>query len=221
MSASGGSRVSRKQWATVCALAVLIVLAGCSTGSLFRNGGSRGAAASGSDNASDETTTLDARNVTVYLEAMQQLIEGDTLTQAAIFSDLEDAAEFVPTKTNRLLYALALSLPDHNGSDPEAAAERLRDLIAAGNSLLPEERMLAQIQLKSANELAILQAASADAEARTASRLAAQDQEHAAEREARLAEIARLESELKDVTATLDAITNIERSLSEREGNEQ
>jgi hypothetical protein len=219
MSASGDSLANRARWPTVGALALLLALAGCSsTGSLFRSSGDESdGAATGSATPAGGTTTLDARNVAVYLETMERLIEGDTLTQAAMFNDLADAAEFAPTTTNRLLYALALSLPDHNGSDPEAAAERLRDLIAAGNTLLPEERMLAQIQLQSANELAILLAASADLESRLTNGLAARDQEYAAELAARSEEIERLEAELKDVTATLDAITNIERSLSERE----
>jgi hypothetical protein len=222
MSASGDSLANRARWPTVGALALLLAMAGCSsTGSLFRSSGDgSNGSTNGSDTAAGDTATLDARNVAVYLDTMARLIEGDTLTQAAIFNDLADAAEFAPTTTNRLLYALALSLPDHSGSDPAAAAERLRGLIAAGNTLLPEERMLAQIQLQSANELAILRAASAESEARLASGLAARDEQHAAALAAQMAEIERLETELKDVTATLDAITNIERSLSEREDNE-
>lgn len=202
-------------------LAALIALSGCSsTGSIFRGGDGSNSSTTSTASAAGETAPFDAGNVAVYLETMERLVEGDSLTQAAIFSDLADAANFAPTTTNRLLYALALSLPDHNGSDPEAAAEQLRDLIAAGNTLLPEERMLARIQLQSANELAILRAANADSEARLASELATREAEHDAALEARLAEIERLEAELKDVTATLDAITNIERSLSEREDNE-
>lgn len=229
MSATSDSLAKHRPWPTVGALALLMAmtaLAGCSTGSLFRSSGSNSgdgnsSSTSSSNSEANEATTLDASNVTVYLDTMQRLIEGDSLTQAAMFSDIEDAAEFAPTTTNRLLYALALSLPGHNGSDADEAAERLRNLIAAGNTLLPEERMLAQIQLQAANELAILRAAGADSEARTANQLAAQNQEHAAELAARQAEIDRLEAELRDVTTTLDAITNIERSLSEREGNEQ
>lgn len=225
LSVTGDSLANRARWPTVGVLALLITVAGCSsTGSIFRSSSGNGDESNNSTNGSADsagaTTALDARNVAVYLEAMEQLIEGDTLTQAAIFNDLADAAEFAPTTTNRLLYALALSLPDHNGSDPEAAAERLRNLIAAGNALLPEERMLAQIQLQAANELAILMAASADYETRLTSGLAARDAEHTAALAAQAAEIERLEAELKDVTATLDAITNIERSLSEREDNE-
>jgi hypothetical protein len=214
----------RRRRAAVGTLVVLTMLAGCSsTGSLFRRSGGEGGAGgtSGSTAPNGESIATDTRGLAVYLETMQQLIEGDTLTQAAVFSDLEDAAEFAPTTTNRLLYALALSLPDHGGSDPAAAAERLRDLIAAGNTLLPEERMLAQIQLKFANELAILQDASAEYDQRIADAVATRDRQHATELQEALAENERLEAELKDVTATLDAITNIERSLSEREDNEQ
>jgi hypothetical protein len=216
-----GAPPVHKALAALFPLAVFLALAGCTVGSPFRTSSSGESSVTSSNpaGATGGTTSFDTRNVAIYLETMQRLIEGEGLTQAAIFSDLEDAAEFAPTTTNRLLYALALSLPDHSGSDPEAAAARLRDLIAAGNTLTPEERMLAQIQLQSASELAILRSASADYQARLDSGLAARDQEHAQALAAAAAEIERLEAELTDVTATLDAITNIERSLSEREGN--
>ena len=215
---------TQRALAGIAVAAALIAIGGCSsTGSLF-GGSSAGSARSGSNNDSGaqtrESTAIDTGGLAVYLETMQRLIDGDSLTQAATFSDLEDGAEFAPTTTNRLLYALALSLPGHNGSDPEAAAERLRDLIAAGDTLLPEERMLAQIQLQSANQLAILRAANLDLEQQRASALAARDAEHAESLRSALAENQRLEAQLEDATAMLDAITSIERSLSEREDDE-
>lgn len=204
------------------ALAALMLLAGCSSsGSLFnrndRNGGATGAART----SSNESSSVDTGGLDVYLQTMQRLISGDSLTQAETFNELEDAAEFAPTTTNRLLYALALSLPGHPGSDPAAGAERLRTLIAAGDTLLPEERMLAQILLQAANRLEVLQAANAASEQRLTDAVAAREGELNAEHSAELAaareENEKLKQELKNTAETLDAITNIERSISERE----
>jgi len=199
----------------------LATLCACSsTGSLFRNAGSNNGGSTNSTTAEAGSGVIDTDGLAVYLETMQRLIEGDSLTRAATFSDLQDAAEFAPTTTNRLLYALALALPGHNGSDPVAGAERLRGLLAAGDTLLPEERMLAQIQLQSAGQLEILQSVGVDLEDDLAAALAARDAEHAQVLQDVLAENQRLEAELEDATAMLDAITNIERSLSEREDDE-
>jgi hypothetical protein len=213
---------SQRAAAALALFAALLAISGCTAGSLFRSGGGGSGTSANNATASlpGETSAIDTDGLAIYLETMLRLIDGDSLTQAATFSDLEDAAEFAPTTTNRLLYALALALPNHSGSDPAAGAERLRDLIAAGDTLLEEERMLAQIQLQSANQLVILQTVSIDLEAQRLDALAARDAEHAAALQAAQTENARLRAELENATTMLDAITNIERSLSEREDNE-
>lgn len=207
---------------TCAALTGLLLVTGCSSsGSLFNRNARNGAATGSGRTSSSESSPIDTGGLGVYLETLQRLISGDSLTQAETFNGLEDAAEFAPTTTNRLLYALALSLPGHPGSDPAAGAARLRTLIAAGDTLLPEERMLAQIVLQSANRLEVLQAANAASEQRLADAVAAREAElnaaHSAELAAAREENEKLEKELKDTAAMLDAITNIERSISERE----
>ena len=153
----------------------------------------------------------------VYLESMQQLIAGDPLARAAAFNDAERAAEFAPTTTNRLRYALALSIPGHAGSDPAAASERLGALLAAGDTLLPEERMLAMVQLRQAEQLQILATANAELTRRFETAIAESDAERAERLRVVLAENERLRRELEDATTMLEAITTIERSISESE----
>jgi len=209
---------------TVALLVTSMTLAGCSSGSLFRSGGGDEGSGGGTSNdprvSIRELAEIDSEGLAGYLAILQQLISADSLTQAGTFNELRDSAEFAPTTTNRLLYALALSIPGHNGSDPEAAAERLRDLIAAGDTLLLGERMLAQVLLQSADELAILRSANMTSAEQLTSALAERDAEHAERLQLAETEIQRLEAQLEDATAMLDAITNIERSLSEREDNE-
>jgi hypothetical protein len=205
------------------ALVALTVLAGCtSTGGFPGRGARDGGGEPGLEGpASRDISPIDTGGLAVYLRTLRELIEGDSLTQAGIFNDLEDAAEFAPTKTNRLLYALALSVPGHPGTDPAAGADRLRALIAAGDTLTPEERILARVLLQSANRLDVLQTAATGSDQRLAGAIADREAElnaeHAAELERVLTENEALRRELESATAMLDAITNIERSISERE----
>jgi hypothetical protein len=148
---------------------------------------------------------------------MESLITGDPLTRAAAFNDAERAVDFAPTTTNRLRYALALSVPGHAGSDAAAAAERLGALLAAGDALLPDERMLATIQLRQAEQLLILSTANGDLSRRIETAVSESDADGAARLQTALAENERLKKDLEDATAMLDAITNIERSISESE----
>lgn len=205
------------------ALVLVALLTGCtSSGSFFgRSARDDGADLNEDRGSAREGVLVDAGGLAIYLQTIRELIEGDSLTQAGLFNELEDAAEFAPTKVNRLLYALALSVPGHPGTDPGTGAERLRALIAAGDTLTPEERILARIALQSANRLDVLQTAALGSEQRLAGAVADREAElnaeHAAELERVLAENEALREELEAATAMLDAITNIERSISERE----
>jgi hypothetical protein len=215
------ARRERQRGLTACAaLALAIAHSGCSSGGPLFGGGARGEAApppTRDETAAPATAVGATDNLTVYLDLMQQLIQGDALTRAAAFNDAEEAADFAPTTTNRLRYALALSVPGHSGSDPAAAAERLGPLLAAGDALLPEERILATIQLRQVEQLLILSATNAELTRRVETAVSASDAESAARLRSVLTENERLRKELEDATAMLDAIANIERSISESE----
>ena len=200
----------------VLAVAALVGSA-CSTGGGFLGGGgSTGGDASGSG-AAATTTSGATSGLGIYLDMMQQLINGDALTSAAAFNDAEEAADFAPTTTNRLRYALALSVPGHSGSDSAAATERLGALLAAGDALLPEERMLATIQLRQAEQLQILALANADLTRRIETAVTANDAASAQRLQAALAENNSLRRQLEDANKMLEALTNIERRISESE----
>jgi hypothetical protein len=148
---------------------------------------------------------------------LTRLADGDALTRAETFSDAEDDAAYAPTTKNRLRYALALAVPGHPGSDPEAGAARLRDLIAASETLTPAERMLATVQLQNAEQLVRLQGSRVELEQRLDQAVATRDAETAERIRSLQGENERLRKELEDATSMLDAITSIEESISERE----
>lgn len=202
----------------VIAAVVTSMLAGCtSMGPLFGAGGESRSAGDG--DLTDQASGLpdNAEGLGFYLVLLNRLVNGDTFEQTAAFNQARDAAELAPTTKNRLRYALALSVPGHSGSDAEAAATRLENLTASGDLLTREERMLAEIQLESANAIRVLRETNRNTEQELASARLARNSEHAADLASLEAENEALRTELETVQTMLDAITNIEQSLSERE----
>ncbi len=156
-------------------------------------------------------------SLTLYLQTLHDLVDGDAVVQADAFRKAQEAAEAAPTTTNRLNLALALAMPGHPSSNPREAQRMLNELLAAPDSLLPEERILAMVHLKEVEQRLILDA-EAERLQRAAAAAAAQRNDQASQRlQAALEENKQLRAELDDAHAKLNAITNIERSIRERE----
>jgi hypothetical protein len=153
----------------------------------------------------------------VYLDALRDLLEGDAVVQADVFRTIQAAADAAPTTTNRLRLALALATPTHAASDPAEAQRLLNELLASGSALLPDEQTLALIHLKDVEQRLILDA-EAERLQRAATAAAAQRNDRNAQQlQAALEENRQLRTALDEARAKLDAITNIERSIRERE----
>ena len=91
------------------------------------------------------------------------------------------------------------------------------DLLATGDALLPEEHVLALIHLKDVEQRLILDA-EAERLQRAATAATAQRNDRSAQQlQAALEENRQLRAALDEARAKLDAITNIERSIRERE----
>jgi hypothetical protein len=150
------------------------------------------------------------------LEMMTTLPQGDPARQAEVFQSAKDAASLSPTTTNRLRYALALAVPGHSGSDPVAAQRQLAQLLARPETLLPDERLLAMVELQDIDQRLVLQAEN--------KRLRDEDSQNSRDKlqvlNKRLAaesdENARLRKALDEARAKLDAVTHIERSINDR-----
>jgi hypothetical protein len=147
---------------------------------------------------------------------MSALPQGDPARQAELFQSVKDAAELTPTTSNRLKYALALATPGYSGSDPVAAQRQLSELLARPETLLLAERLLATVELKEVEQRLILQAENKrlrdeappddrDKLQTTSRRLAAESDENA-----------RLRKALDEARAKLEAVTHIERSITDR-----
>jgi hypothetical protein len=151
------------------------------------------------------------------LEIMKSLPQGDPARQAEIFQSAKDAADLTPTTSNRLKFALALATPGYSGSDPVAAQRQLSELLARPETLLPIERLLAQVELKEVEQRLVLQAETRrmrDDAPRDDSRdkLQALNRRLTAESD----ENVKLRKALDEARAKLEAITHIERSINDR-----
>ena len=155
--------------------------------------------------------------VAVYLQTLRGLIEGDAVAQADIFRNVSAAADAAPTTTNRLMLGLALATPSHPASDPARAQQLLGELLATGDALLPEEHVLALIHLKEVEQRLILDAEATRLQRAAATATAQRNDRSAQELQAALQENRQLKAALDEARAKLDAITNIERSIRERE----
>lgn len=191
-------------------LLLTVAVAGCSFGG---RGDERPA---GAGNAA-ATPPTGAEALAVYLDALRDLLEGDAVVQADVFRTIAAAADSAPTTTNRLRLALALATPTHAASDAVEAQRLLNELLASGSALLPEEHTLALIHLKDVEQRLILDA-EAERLQRAATAATAQRNDRSAQQlQAALEENRQLRAALDEARAKLDAITNIERSIRERE----
>jgi hypothetical protein len=195
------------------ALLLFAALAGCS--SLGARDGGRQPAALDTPAANPAANAADS--IGFYLSTLRNLIEGDPVVQADVFGAVAAAAETSPTTTNRLMLALALATPTHPASDAGRAQPLLAELLAAGDALLPEEHVLALIHLKDVEQRLVLDAEADRLQRAAAAATAQRNDRNAQQLQAALEENRQLKLALDDVRAKLDAITNIERSIRERE----
>jgi hypothetical protein len=186
--------------------------------------------ASSADRADDGRAAVPANTATnapaprsdalaVYLDPLRNLLEGDAVTQADVFRGIANAADAAPTTTNRLRLALALATPAHPATDAVEAQRLLTELLATGDALLPEEQILALIHLKDVEERLILDAEATRLQQAAAAAAAQRNDRSAQQLQAALEENRQLKLALEEARAKLDAITNIERSIREREND--
>ena len=93
----------------------------------------------------------------------------------------------------------------------------MNELLAAGDTLLPEEHVLALIHLKDVERRLVLDAEAERLQRAAAAATAERNGRTAQQLQAALEENRQLKLALDDARAKLDAITTIERSIRERE----
>jgi hypothetical protein len=166
-------------------------------------------------------TTVSSEGIAVYLRILADLLEGDAVIQAETFQTINDEAAAAPNTTNRLKLAIALAVPGHSGSNAEHAQRELRELLAASEVLLPEERILATLLLGQVEQRLLL-----DLEAQQTQSAAAESiQRQSTDAEQRLRQVQDenrvLRQQLQEAQNVIDELTDIERSIRERESANQ
>jgi hypothetical protein len=212
LSSGRATWLSRAAFPTAAALLVALGLAGCTAADLFTRSPPRAAEPA----PVVDRTTAAAIVVTGYLDGLQKLLMSPPAEQAEIVAAAQREFELAPTPSHQLRYALILATPGHAATDQPRAQRMLRELMASPAALLPAERALAFLEMQKVDaqvtlvtENKRLQAAAARTQADKSSALAKRLQSEQDEN-------ARLRKELDAAQAKLDAISDIERSLSER-----
>ena len=163
-----------------------------------------------------DRTSASGAVIAGYLESLQKLVLSAPAEQAEVVAGAQREFELAPTPSHQLRYALVLATPGHTATDLPRAQRLLRELMASPAALLPAERALAfleqqkvdaQIALTAENKRLQGTVVRSDKDRTTAANKRLQQE---------IDENTRLRKELEAAQAKLDAISDIERSLSER-----
>ena len=189
-------------------IACSALLQGCSTlGGLFDDGAEPIDAASGGDRTAVQT----------YLADVDRLLGPDASTADRAWREVSLDYERAPTTTNTLRLALALGTPGHANTDLGRADALLTELLLRPELLLTDEQLLASVHLG-----LLRSRISAESVARQASNTATRSNERElaaarAQLELLQSDNARLRAALAETQKKLSAITEIERSIRERD----
>src|SRR6185295_12941657 len=143
------------------ALLMVVVATGCSAFGGGRSGSNPSTKLATQPLPAAGARSLGGEGLALYLRTLHDLIEGDAVLKADVFRNVAAAADAAPTTTNRLNLALALATPGHPSSNPLEAQRLLNEVLAKDNALLPEERILALVELKDVEQRLILDAEAA------------------------------------------------------------
>jgi hypothetical protein len=203
------SALARHSLALLCC-AALALLGGCAgLGGAFEREPQRAEPAAG-------RPSVDADAARANLLALAELHADTPAGQAERVQKARALAETAPTTPNRLRYALMLALPGHGAADAVAARRQLSDLLARPELLLPSERALATVLLAEVDERQVLAAqtrqSQQDGTSRDKDRITATQKRLQTEQE----ENTRLRRALEDAQKKLDAVTQVEQSITGR-----
>jgi hypothetical protein len=206
------SKVARAVFPAATALSVALLVAGCAATDLF----SRTAPRTAEPTPIVDRTAAAATVITSYLDGLQKLLVSPPAEQAEIVAAAQREFELAPTPSHQLRYALILATPGHAATDQPRAQRLLRELMASPAALLPAERALAFLEMQKVDAQVTLVAENKRLQAAAARTQVDKSTALSKRLQAEQDENARLRKELDAAQAKLDAISDIERSLSER-----
>ena len=194
--------------------AVVLALAGCSSVA----GLSRDAKAPATAPSAD---SIQAAQLNSYINAMSQLVQGSPTEQAEVIAGARAGYDAARPGTGALRYGLMLAAPNHPAHDAPQAQRLLREALSRPELLSVTERALAIVELQRVeSELR----ATTEVDRLTAELQRERDRQRntvsnvnvAKRLQTEMDENARLRKALDEARAKLDAIANIERSISDR-----
>ncbi len=164
---------------------------------------------------------VQAEQLNAHLQALQLLVQGGAAEQAETLNTAKLAYESARQGAPLLRYGLLLAAPGHPARDPTLAQQLLREALSRPELLLLAERALglielqrvdAELKLSAENKRLVTEAQ----KERERQRLAANNAISAKRLQQEMEENARLRKELELAQAKLDAIANIERTITDR-----
>ena len=192
----------------IAIVALALVVTGCGTvGDLF---GER-------SETIDAPGTTERSTVQRYLGDVERLLSDDAETAPRAWRELSLDYDRAPTTTNTLRLALGMATPGHANTDLVRADALLTDLLQRPELLLSDEQLLASVHLS-----LLRSRVSAESVARQASSSATRSNERElaaarAQLELLRSDNARLRRALDETEQKLAAMTEIERSIRERD----
>jgi hypothetical protein len=157
---------------------------------------------------------VEQRQLAALIDTLRRLARGLPAEQAEIATLARDQAQQSTSPYDDLRYALVLATPGHGASNAALAEQSLRALLASPLGLSDLEQGLAAMELQRLQREAALRA---ENRSLNSSDRAERERVAALNRrlQSELEENARLRKALEEVRAKLDAIMNIERSVTE------
>jgi hypothetical protein len=150
-----------------------------------------------------------------YVEMLAALTSPDPVRQSDVFYAAEQNHTQAPTTLNMLRFAMALAMPGHPNSDPVKGKRLLDQVMANPERISVGEQAMATTMIDIADEWLKMQAELRRLNATVDDRTRAQSN---SERrlQAQAEELTKLRKALDAAQQKLDAIKDIEKSISER-----
>jgi plasmid stability protein len=149
-----------------------------------------------------------------YFEVLDRMAPGDAVRQSTELAATLTQAQQNPTSSNRLRYAIALGAAGHVSSNPVEARRLITELLAGQNDLAPQEVSLANAFLREFDARVALYADLARQREESERHLQSIDADGDRRYSALNAETQRLKKALAEAEAKLEAVAEMERTLT-------
>jgi hypothetical protein len=168
----------------------------------------------GSPSQATELATPKPADIASYFEVLDLMAPGDMVRQSSELATTLTQAQQDPSSSNRLKYAIALGAAGHVQSNPVEARRLINELLAGQNDLTLQEVSLANAFMREYDARVALYADLARQREESERQLKSIDTESDRRYNALNAETQRLKKALAEAESKLEAVAEMERSLT-------